>query len=434
MKNPWLIVAVAFMMGGPNSSCSDATMYQDKDSSREDIDSAEEVDTGTVDYDSTGGNCDTDGPEPNEDAASIAQAITDLKPGCWYEIPNTKLEDSWHDWSGGIDPKSTAYMPTCNGLGNMHVMNGWSGGTFDTTGNRLLINGGGHGGYGGNEIYGFDFDTFSWSEVAPPSTYETIMNSVTCADEVDYYTDGRPSSRHSYNSLVYWPAGNAMCALGHAAPFANGQQRYPHRDCYDFDDNQWTTITPLPHANKSATALDSEGDIWILGRESERKLYEYDALNGTWEVRYPNQIGEGWPVYAITAVDTANDILVSVGIGHYFAFDISSYDANGYVKLISSTSTGDQTIVNSEHPTLAYDTVSDKLLGWSGHGSTVYALDTTTHQWTAVNAAPGNVVEPTDEAQWGTYGRWQYVPDLNVFCVVNRTSENVYVYRYSNDS
>ena len=59
--------------------------------------------------------------------AGVAEDIAALAPGYWYEIDSTELEDSWHDWSGGVDSKATSYMPTCNSLGNKHVMAGWSG-------------------------------------------------------------------------------------------------------------------------------------------------------------------------------------------------------------------------------------------------------------------------------------------------------------------
>ena len=97
---------------------------------------------------------------------------------------------------------------------------------------------------------------------------------------------------------------------------------------------------------------------------------------------------------------------------------------------VATASTGDQTIVNSGDPTLSYDNVSGKLLGWAG-GSDVYALDLSTHNWEKVAAAAGNPVTPTDPTAAGVFGRWRYVPAKNVFVVVNAINENVFVYKYA---
>lgn len=49
--------------------------------------------------------------------------------------------------------------------------------------------------------------------------------------------------------------------------------------------------------------------------------------------------------------------------------------------------------------------------------------------WTRVNAAAGNTVTPTAPNGVGTYSRWRYVPNLNLFVVVNRNSDNVFFYK-----
>jgi len=100
---------------------------------------------------------------------------------------------------------------------------------------------------------------------------------------------------------------------------------------------------------------------------------------------------------------------------------------------ITPTTSGDKTIENSRAPGFVYDPVSKVFVGWSG-GSAVYTLNPATWVWTKINPAGSNTVTPTAAEDRGTYGRFQYVPGKNVFVAVNRTTENVYFYKFSSGS
>lgn len=68
------------------------------------------------------------------------EAFPELKRNTWCEIPNTHLLDA--------SPKN---LPV-----GRSIIAAWSGGAFDTKRDRLIVWGGGHGDYNGNEITGFD--------------------------------------------------------------------------------------------------------------------------------------------------------------------------------------------------------------------------------------------------------------------------------------
>jgi len=78
----------------------------------------------------------------------------------------------------------------------------WSGGLFDTKRNRLIIHGGGHNGYYGNEIYAIDLNA---NPIAPvlvqDASHGAGISNVTNCPEV--YSDGNPVAVHSYSGLVY---------------------------------------------------------------------------------------------------------------------------------------------------------------------------------------------------------------------------------------
>ena len=99
----------------------------------------------------------------------IAGPLEDLKPGEWYQVPNSHLYD--------VRPSGWS----------ANVMEPWSGGAFDTKRDRLLVWGGGHGDYSGNEIYAFDLAQLKWIRLSDPSAN-------TGGDECSgLYPDGRPS-------------------------------------------------------------------------------------------------------------------------------------------------------------------------------------------------------------------------------------------------
>src|SRR5215467_3275959 len=76
---------------------------------------------------------------------AAAGPIEDLQAGYWYEIPNSHVRQFLPN---PVPPGNPAYL-----------MRAWSGGAYDSKRDRLIVWGGGHGDYGGNEIYAFDVNT-----------------------------------------------------------------------------------------------------------------------------------------------------------------------------------------------------------------------------------------------------------------------------------
>src|SRR5207245_821296 len=73
----------------------------------------------------------------------------------WHQFPNTNLQVS-----AGVNPTPAICPPNnFNGSGYnfsdgcWNVYTNWSGAALDDANERLLITGGGHGGYSGNELY-----------------------------------------------------------------------------------------------------------------------------------------------------------------------------------------------------------------------------------------------------------------------------------------
>ena len=93
---------------------------------------------------------------------------------------------------------------------------------------------------------------------------------------------------------------------------------------------------------------------------------------------------------------------------------------------------GGEAILASNSPGFCYVPPLEKFAAWSG-GADVYTLDVTSGQWTRHAAAPTNRVIPGPPDQWGTFGRFRYVPSRNLFILYNAVKQNVFIYRLTAD-
>lgn len=339
---------------------------------------------------------------------ALGGPIENLNPGEWYMVPNSRIRD--------VLPN-----PIPPGNGPETIITGWNSGAYDTKRDRYLITGGGHNDYGGNEIYAFDLNTLRWSRIWGPSP--NIPGTQGSCNEA--YSDGSPASRHTYDGLEYlqnldqfWVHGGSLYCGSGGASVATWT--------FDFNSLQWSR-----RANgyqvwelEEVSAYDSvTGHVFAAGPASGQVLSEFDPVANRWNIKGGNAIAYG----QAAEIDPTRRRFISMGNGGpVYSFDLSSPTLARQTIAIS----GDQTMVNARYPGIAYDPVTDRIVGWNG-GASVYSLNLDTRTWTKINPAPTNTVTPSNPPGQGTYGRWRYVPSKNVFIVVNSIDENVYIYKLS---
>src|SRR4051812_41510191 len=125
-----------------------------------------------------------------------AHPLATLAPGHWYEVPQSHIE---------------AQFPTPRPAGDpTAVIEAWGGGGYDSVRDRLFVWGGGHGDYGGNEIYVFDVETMAWSRPWGPAPVVT-QTPPECSST---YAGGTPSARHTYDGIEFIPTTGQMWASG----------------------------------------------------------------------------------------------------------------------------------------------------------------------------------------------------------------------------
>jgi hypothetical protein len=298
------------------------------------------------------------------------------------------------------------------------VISCWCGGAFDTKRNQLVVWGGGHGQYSGNELYGFDVDLLKWERYNDPSNPP--------ARDVPYASDGNPCSRHTYNYLQYLPSTDHFYTFGGAAFYYSGGTGTNKVDRFDYDSKAWDTdISQVPSGGTgySFSAVDAKtGFAWTHGGYSSGRLCMYNPYTNAWALRGSGYMGSGFTVTA--DIDPLARKMVIVGDGKVFTYDV---DAAGTLKISELSTSGATSIQSGYAVGLAYDPVSESMIAWNS-GSDIFALDVSTGVWTKHTTSNAN---PGANSGNGTYGRFRYCPDKNVFVVVNASNRNVFIYKHT---
>ena len=341
---------------------------------------------------------------------SFAGPIDELQPGEWYEIPNSRMRP--------VTMSPNSKDPSA-------VMWAWSGGAYDSFRDRLIVWGGGHNDYAGNELYAFDLNTLTWERLTDPSSLSGFSEGSWTMP------DGRPKSVHTYDQLQFDPVSRKF--------FATAGSTYQQGTVtsttwlFNFNTNSWERQqnVPGPVYDLLQLSLTSDYDpvsqrIVMLGQKSSG---DFNPATGEWRKHGSSMFGDR-PLGHTGAIHPQRRKFVTIGRGSAYVFDVSSSGALSNRRSLNSN--GAKEIENYDAPGLVYDPQTDRLVAW-GSGQDVYSLDLSTTTWTRHNAtnsvSPGNPY--TDSRYNGTFGRFRYVPSRNVFIVVGSIDTNVFVYKLS---
>jgi|GEM_PF-3497654 len=357
--------------------------------------------------------------------------IAELPAGHWCEVSSSLLRgvekkpQEYSDWNGSASQSFNSYQ---RDLGLAAIMSAWSGGTFDSRRDRLLIFGGGHNGYGGNEIYAFDLPSLKWMRLTDPTVNPNRA--------VPQNNDGTPISRHTYGGLAYLENVDRLFAFGGAPDSQSGGCGISGTFTYDlqaressgsYSTSQWTRHSgqnePPSKCDDYAVFDPVTGKVFYRFGPSPSGWSSFDVQQNAWASLNNIAIANN-DINAV--VDPTRRLIVETGGGSLIYWNLNSADLSDRQNI---SSTGDRAIQNADDPGLAYDPSSDRVVGWSG-GTSVYALDVDQNQWTRIDAASTNVANPGSvTASGGVFGRFAYSANLNVFVVVDSVDRNVFLYR-----
>jgi hypothetical protein len=334
-------------------------------------------------------------------------AIDHLKPGEWYEVPNSHLES--------VAAPVSKFPWLSGGIGG--ITQCWAGGAFDSQRDRLYLGpGGGHAGYNGNEVYAFDLKDMKWHRLNDPDpvipgTEYTEVNKA-------------PFAMHTYDGVDYCPppADRYVVVGGWGTPRTYAMD--PDRpDRWEVFADHGTGRTGDISAVDPTTGL-----LWLSTPSTAGKLSQWNPLTHRWTLRR-NESPE--PSYYETAdVDIKRHLLVACGKGKVKTWGLTPIPERVPFSFLQTT--GDTDILASSSPGFCYVPPIDKFVAW-GKGPEVYTLDIDAKKWTKIAPSPTNKVIPGKPDQWGTFGRFRYVASKNVFLLCNAVNQNVFIYRLTAD-
>jgi hypothetical protein len=245
------------------------------------------------------------------------------------------------------------------------------------------------------------------------------------------YEDGSPRSRHTYNYIEFVPSLHSLLSFGGAALFPRGGATTQTIAEFDPDSRTWTIgrRRDVPRGGSMIGAharLDAaSGDVFFVPSQRgamSRYSPDRDRWHGGWEATHVR-------VHSTAAIDPVRRLLVLFGSGTDLALVFCCNLARpGRVDDLRAITTGDKDIERAYAPGFDFHRPTGRFVAWAG-GTAVYALDPDNWHWTRLPAAAGNSADPGPALRSGTYGRFRYVPGVDVFVLMNGVDRNVFVYR-----
>ena len=351
-------------------------------------------------------------------------ATQPIVPTGWTDLSNTQLQSVCPpDNYGGMNYNFYTLCP--------NVINAWSGGIADTLRNRMVIWGGGHQNYSGNEVFALNLSTNqpAFTLLTEPSVFNP--NNQVCPDA--NASDGTPVARETYNDLVYLPTIDRMFSFsGQKAPCGSDSGTTWTLD-FTVSPPVWHPMDPVNGFNPVTVAANGAGSVTgaicaydpntdsvFCSWGNDYGLLQYTYQNNTWNLLAP--IGSDIVPAASTAVvDPIRRLLIFIGnqadgvtLG-VRAIDISGadpiYSAHDWTSQLSGCSG-----MSGNWPGAAYDPVLNAIVEWPGIGNTVYVFNPDTKTCVAQTFPNG----PQNAAvNNGTFGRFAYFPALNAYVIVN---------------
>jgi hypothetical protein len=328
----------------------------------------------------------------------------------WTELPGTKLN--------AVCPPDTPdyqFSRNCN-----LVIRAWSGGIADLARNRLIIWGGGHNDYFGNELYALDLTDQRLKRLNDPSPIAGGPGLVELSDHT-------PNSRHTYGGLAYIAHADRMFVYG-GSPATSGAG-FASTDTWTLDLRtlQWKRIddpnTRSPLGSDFGVVADYDPNTQRVFVHDNHDFWQYTDESHSYKHLAASQIS----IYNSAVIDPKRKLFFIIGgqdpkSSTADVIQVIDISRGRNYALQNWHTSGCGALPNAGYPGVAYDPVLDRIVGWVG-GNTVYIFNPETKSCTT-NSPPNG---PGPQQPNGTHGRFRYFPAIDGFVLVNDASQNAYV-------
>lgn len=377
---------------------------------------------------------------------SIDVIAGQMTPGRWYYVEtHNKLRDVFapehEDWSI---------------MGPGSVLGAWSGGAVNNK--ELLIWGGGHADYGGNEVYLLNLDKLLWQRATEPSRYRKNSDGECIRGDGSFAPicetlDGAPASVHSYDAIQFLPRLNKFW-LGPGSAYRSGNFI---NDGYLFDTQtlQWTKQISLPIRGYLSSAVEPKTGYLLIANGVRMLMYDPSSQQVLGRTRDGADYGGASPA----ALDTDRMFFVQLVKNGLIRYDLSVIDWQSFGSLqeqllavrqepikLSVVKNGKTELYRRGQQQISYESDSFKQYGidydpdnevfvlWDGHPN-ILLIDPVNWRLTElVSKQRGPVPSVTSKNKThrkdqGVFGRWRYHPKWQTFVGYNDKNEGLWLYK-----
>ena len=341
---------------------------------------------------------------------------TSAATGEWVALSSSTLTSSGVGWPTNPAP----------GVGGPYtkIVGAWGGGILNTVGVHyggsfipgtfLVIWGGGHADWAGNDMYAYgpiESDSAVWRRLMDPTDPPP--------SNVLRDSNGYPAARHTYDTLVHLPDSNEMLTFGTPGVYVSGNSLVGS-DLFDFSvdpasANPWSeNDTGFPAYTGGATINGNfvynpvTKKAWGVGNGNGSKLAVWDDVAKTWASYYKDNPYN--PGGSKAAIDPVHNLFVFIDSRGYVAVqDLANPNSAIYYPTFTGTAP------SYARRMLDWDAAGGRFVSWDSSGKTVYFLTPGANpasggdDWVWTSTTPAGGATPADGEVEGTYGRFRMV-------------------------
>ena len=403
------------------------------------------------------------------DRTYLLGLLNSTPDGGWVKANTTTYSSAWATGPVGL-PDGSYSNPAS-------VVHAWSSFGWDSLRGRLMLYGGGHANYMGNEVYVWQGTNGVWTRGSLPSRLEQWGSSATF-----YVVDNAaPQSAHTYDNNIYVPLNDLFVTFGGAsfntggvytnkgptgAPVRSGPWMWdpakadPNKvggttgsgynpptvggNMWSNQQGRWIGNEPPSYVD-GATAYAQEGGkdvIYVSAQPGSGwpSLFRYELGNvraggiGRYE-----QVGVAWnaPGFQNTAtIDSTHGLFIrtadiaglftGLGVWDLTQSNAANPDANRdiAVELVLPNGTP---FTGTRWFGIDYDPNNDKILLWDGlDRGTVWetraqfdASGAVASPWVVTQRTSTTAAQPSGDFVTGVLGKWRFVPELGAFIALD---------------